>query len=392
MAWNVSPDPLRPEAAISWFARRLALSDADLKAIREEARRRAFWVSGLAALDMVQEVYEAVARALDEGLPFAEFQRAISERVKAAWGEGARHRLATVFRTNLQMAYGAGRWKQAQATVHLRPYWGLQVVLDGRTSHVCRPLAGLVLPADHPFWATHIPPLHHGCRTALVTYTREEGERLAWQNPPEHAPQEGFGRAPSESEWSPNPRDYHPELWRAYIRGLGRAYPEADAHLRDLFRRREKPAATDWMLALGRVAVARFPQDHQDRVPERLVPILGPRASRRRLKWLVHVQEEQQFQATEEEYERLLQEVATHPDVAVLLQAVSGREHQPVLLVLAPMEAVPEAFRGPGMGRWVVVVYDLLHGALVTGYTASRSAEVTLWPNRIFLRTRSPWR
>ncbi|RTH26277.1 phage head morphogenesis protein, partial [Thermus scotoductus] len=193
MAWTVEPDPLRPEEALRWFRARLPLPDPEFRALGEEARRRAFFVAGLAALDMVQETMDALARALEEGRPFEDFQRELSDRVKNAWGEGSRHRLETVFRTNLQLAYGAGRWKEAVSARELRPYWGLSVVLDGRTSKICRPLAGIVLPADHPFWRTHVPPLHHNCRTALVTYTREEGERRAWKEPPPHEPQAGFG-------------------------------------------------------------------------------------------------------------------------------------------------------------------------------------------------------
>ena len=211
MAWTVEPDPLQPEEALAWFRARLPLPDPEFRALREEARRRAFWVSGLAALDMVQEVMDALEAALREGTAFGDFQKALSERVKSAWGEGSRHRLEAVFRTNLQLAYGAGRWKEAVSTRELRPYWGLSVVLDGRTSEVCRPLAGVVLPADHPFWRTHVPPLHHHCRTVLVTYAREEGERRAWREPPAHEPQPGFGRPPTAEEWSPD-KDYHPEL------------------------------------------------------------------------------------------------------------------------------------------------------------------------------------
>jgi len=383
VAWTVEPDPLRPERALRWFARRLALPDEELKALSEEARRRAFWVSGLAALDMVQEVMDALERALAEGETYEDFRRRLSERVRTAWGRGSPYRLELIFRTNLQLAYGAGRYREAERVKDLRPYWGLSVVLDGRTSRICAPLAGVVLPADHPFWRNHIPPLHYNCRTALVTYSREEGERLAWKEAPAHAPQEGFGRPPGREEWSPNPRDYHPELWRAYLRALGRGMPEADRYLAGLVTTRQ-PRPTDWMLAAGRVSVASFPE-REERVKDQEVrAILGPRAQRIAQKIAKHALLEGQFRPdlTPEEYLEALRSAAAHPEAAVVVHAPP---RGPALLVIAPSEAAGEAL-GPNALPWLVVVYDLTYGTLITGYQASSLKEVTLWRNHLWLR------
>ncbi|ALJ91027.1 phage head morphogenesis protein [Thermus aquaticus] len=383
MAWTVEPDPLQPEEALAWFRARLPLPDPEFRALREEARRRAFWVSGLAALDMVQEVMDALEAALREGTTFGDFQKALSERVKSAWGEGSRHRLEAVFRTNLQLAYGAGRWKEAVSTRELRPYWGLSVVLDGRTSEVCRPLAGVVLPADDPFWRTHIPPLHYNCRTVLVTYAREEGERRAWREPPAHEPQPGFGRPPTEDEWSPDPKDYHPELWGAYLRALGRGMPEADRYLAGLLATRQ-PRATDWMLAAGRVAVAGFPEREERVKDPRVRSLLGPMAQRIVQKLTKHAVIDEQFRPnlTPEEYLEALRSAAVHPEAAFVVHAPP---RGPALLVIAPSEAAGDAL-GPNALPWLVVVYDLRHGTLVTGYQASSLEEVTLWDNHLWLR------
>lgn len=386
MAWTVEPDPLQPEEALAWFRARLPLPDPEFRALREEARRRAFWVSGLAALDMVQEVMDALEAALREGTTFSDFQKALSERVKSAWGEGSRHRLEAVFRTNLQLAYGAGRWKEAVSTRELRPYWGLSVVLDGRTSEVCRPLAGVVLPADDPFWRTHIPPLHYNCRTVLVTYAREEGERRAWREPPAHEPQPGFGRPPTEDEWSPDPKDYHPELWRTYLRALGRGMPEADRYLAGLLATRQ-PRATDWMLAAGRVAVAAFPPYP---IPVRArdrayLPGSPKRALSRRLHLTKRIAEGQLAPGVgEEAYEEMARRAAADPEAGVLLYA---GEKGPVVAIVSRTEwAVPAEARGPAAGPIWFVVYSLRSGVLATAYPASSLAALTIPADAIWLR------
>jgi SPP1 gp7 family putative phage head morphogenesis protein len=386
VAWTVEPDPLQPEEALAWFRARLPLPDPEFRALREEARRRAFWVSGLAALDMVQEVMDALEAALREGTTFGDFQKALSERVKSAWGEGSRHRLEAVFRTNLQLAYGAGRWKEAVSTRELRPYWGLSVVLDGRTSEVCRPLAGVVLPADHPFWRTHVPPLHYNCRTVLVTYAREEGERRAWREPPAHEPQPGFGRPPTEDEWSPDPKDYHPELWGAYLRALGRGMPEADRYLAGLLATRQ-PRATDWMLAAGRVAVAAFPPYP---IPVRArdrayLPGSPKRALSRRLHLTKRIANGQLDPGVgEEAYEEMARRAAADPEAGVLLYA---GEKGPVVAIVSRTEwAVPAEARGPAAGPIWFVVYSLRSGVLATAYAASSLAALTIPADAIWLR------
>lgn len=390
MAWTVEPDPLRPEEALRWFRARLPLPDPEFRALGEEARRRAFFVAGLAALDMVQETMDALARALEEGRPFEDFQRELSDRVKNAWGEGSRHRLETVFRTNLQLAYGAGRWKEAVSARELRPYWGLSVVLDGRTSRICRPLAGIVLPADHPFWRTHVPPLHHNCRTALVTYTREEGERRAWKEPPPHEPQAGFGRPPTAEEWSPDPRDYHPELWRAFLRALA-ALPEARAHLRGLAESRGqgRPAPRDWLFAAGEMVRAPFNRRGRS-VPEELRPLLGrERATSLELHVAQRVMDGHLAPGTPPEvYEGLCREAPAHPEAALFAYA---RDQGPVLAALAPASFIPEEARGPRLKALWFVVYSFHSGTLATGYSVRDLSELDVpWDKVVWLK-RPPW-
>jgi SPP1 gp7 family putative phage head morphogenesis protein len=40
--------------------------------------------------------------------------------------------------------------------------------IDDRTSDICRECNGTRLPAGHPWWRTHTPPLHPHCRSTVV--------------------------------------------------------------------------------------------------------------------------------------------------------------------------------------------------------------------------------
>lgn len=218
MPWTVESIAVAPEAAIEFFRSRLPVTDPEFRALSDAARRRAFFVAGLARLDLMQEVMNALDAALAEGETFEGFRERLSQQVARAWGGQSPHRLRTIFDTNLQMAYGAGRWKAADELRDSRPYWGLEVVLDGRTSSICRNLAGVVRPADDPFWRNHIPPLHFRCRTALVTYSAEQARGRVSESVPDQPPLEGFGRPPNVEGWKPRASDYDPELWAAHQR------------------------------------------------------------------------------------------------------------------------------------------------------------------------------
>ena len=386
MPWNVEANPTNPEQAIAWFRARLPLPDPAYRALAEEARRRAFFVAGLAQLDLVQEVFDALDAALAKGETFEQFKPRLSERIQRAWGGASAHRLRTIFDTNLQSAYGAGRWKAADELRQERPYWGLSVVLDGRTSRICLNLAGVVLPADHPFWETHIPPLHYRCRTALVTYSAAQAEGRITQRPPDQPPLEGFGRPPGREAWSPEPRDYHPELWRAYLRALGQGMPDADGYLAGLVATRQ-PRATDWMPAAGRVAVAAFPPYP---IPVRArdrayLPGSPKRALSRRLHLTKRIAEGQLDPGVgEEAYEEMARRAAADPEAGVLLYA---GEKGPVVAIVSRTEwAVPAEARGPAAGPVWFVVYSLRSGVLATAYAASSLAALTIPADAIWLR------
>jgi len=78
------------------------------------------------------------------------------------------------------------------------------VIDDSRTSDICEELIDVVLPADHPFVASHQPPLHHNCRTDVVAITEDEARELGIDEmSPDVEPSEGFGGDPLAG-WEPD--------------------------------------------------------------------------------------------------------------------------------------------------------------------------------------------
>jgi SPP1 gp7 family putative phage head morphogenesis protein len=197
--------PATPTAdAIAWFRAKVPMTADEFYALEAEARRRAFTVSGVAELDLVSTVWEALERGVREGTTLEDFRKAVGDTLEAEWGGPNPSRLETIFRTNVQSAYSAGRYRQnnSPAVRATHPYSKFSAVMDSRTSDICEALDGTVLPSDDPFWSTHQPPLHFNCRSDVSAITEDEARELGVDDgPPEGGdPDEGFGNVLDDFE------------------------------------------------------------------------------------------------------------------------------------------------------------------------------------------------
>lgn len=216
MTWSVSADPVDFDEAIAWFKKRVAVSKSDYRRMSAAAKRKAFTVANLAQLDLVHHAWKAIDDAVKKGTSLDDFKKSIGDDLKKAWGSKVADppwRLETIFRTNVQMAYGAGRFKQATHPDVLgdRPVWMFDAILDGRTSSICKACDGTKRPANDAWWQTHTPPLHHNCRSSFIALTVAQAGKVT-TSPPDQEPDGGFGVTPSDDEWEPDTKDYPKQL------------------------------------------------------------------------------------------------------------------------------------------------------------------------------------
>lgn len=189
------------DAMLGFIRDRMAVTPSEATELREGAGVRARTAAEVAELDMVAQVWEAIDRAVRDGTTVEEFREQIGPAMEQAWGEEG-WRLETVFRTNIQTAYSAGRQVQNAAVRATHPYIRYDVVDDDVTSDICQSLIGVVVKADQ---ATLHPPLHPNCRTDEVAITAEEADELGVDEdlPEDVNPQEGFGE-PLNENWEPD--------------------------------------------------------------------------------------------------------------------------------------------------------------------------------------------
>jgi len=214
-------NPLQFDEAVRWFRAKVSLTRPEWNELSEAARQRAFTVSDVAQLDLVADVWKAIDHAVAQGTTLQDFKDTIGQKLKAEWAgtvENPGWRLETIFRTNIQSAYASGRYEQATDpdVVDERPYWMFDAIMDSRTTPICEECDGTILPADDPWWKTHLAPLHFNCRSGFTTLTRDQAEAMgiAPQGPSKSA-QTGFGAVPELASVPVDRADYPSELWNA---------------------------------------------------------------------------------------------------------------------------------------------------------------------------------
>lgn len=168
------------DEAVSFLKARAPLTKAEWSALEPELRFRAFTVAALSTHDNVAKVREMAIGAVEKGTPLGEFWTEANSLKAAGLGESPWY-WETVYRTNTQTAYNAGR---AAVFTRAQPeYLEFVGIEDGRQTEICAARSGTILPAAHPFWKTNWPPLHFNCRSTVRAVFQEEADLMREANP-----------------------------------------------------------------------------------------------------------------------------------------------------------------------------------------------------------------
>lgn len=187
---------------------------------------RAFMVAGAAQADLLADLATAVERAIAGGESIDQFRSRfrdiVRERGWQGWtGQGSAAgeawRTRVIYTTNLRTSYAAGRMAQLRAGGYSHFIYRHGGSQDPRPQHLA--WDGLVLPVDHPFWATHAPPNGWGCSCYLVGARGPATARRLGGDPDKALP-EGWDRidprtgAPAgiDRGWAYSPGDSVSEL------------------------------------------------------------------------------------------------------------------------------------------------------------------------------------
>jgi SPP1 gp7 family putative phage head morphogenesis protein len=189
---------LKPEDAIrSLFARGAELDPSfSWQDVYAEEHARAGTVAKSAGFDILNDIFMALRKALEEGKTFRDFARELTPLLQAKgwWGRqlvmdpqtgeeivaqlGSTRRLQLIFDVNLRVSYAAGHWASFERGKAGRPWLRYVALLDDRTRPEHRKRHNLCLPVDHPYWDKWAPPCGWNCRCTLQSLSDRDVERM----------------------------------------------------------------------------------------------------------------------------------------------------------------------------------------------------------------------
>lgn len=160
----------------------------------DQAHDQAFTVAKAMRLDLLSDIRGALETALQDGQTLKQFITNMQPTLEAQgwWGQqvivdsegvgelvqlGSPRRLKTIYQTNLQSAYMAGRKAEMEQTTETHPYWMYVAILDGKTRPSHRALHGQVFRHDDPIWSAIFPPNGFNCRCRVVALTEAAVKR-----------------------------------------------------------------------------------------------------------------------------------------------------------------------------------------------------------------------
>lgn len=189
---------LVPQDALAFFRAKGLRVTGPWTELTPAEHARSFTVAHCARLDVLGDIHAALDSAMAQGTPFADFKKSLRPLLirKGWWGPaidpatgevlasypgtsapvmwGSPRRLQTIFESNLQSAYMAGRYRQMTENAEARPYWEYVATLDARTRPAHAALHGRILRFDDPLWKTAWPPCGFRCRCRAVARAPDE--------------------------------------------------------------------------------------------------------------------------------------------------------------------------------------------------------------------------
>jgi SPP1 gp7 family putative phage head morphogenesis protein len=204
-----------------------------------DAHQQAFTVAKATSLAILKDIRTELERAQADGVPKETFIKRLEPILQSRgwWGKrelenpetgelekvqlGSAYRLENIYRTNIQSAYQAGRFKEQTRNRARRPFGQYVAVGDRRSRPSHLRLNGKVLPLDSPFWRSNYPPNGYGCRCRVRTLSerevKREGLQIATDDPDVtgFVPDKGFSGGVA-SAWEPDLETYPGDLREAY--------------------------------------------------------------------------------------------------------------------------------------------------------------------------------
>lgn len=231
--YGLSKDFIFKEA-VNFLKSKKALPKEEYRNLSEKAKSKAFTVGGYTSAEILNQFLLELEKAIQEGLTKETFRENMNTFLQDKGYEGINPwKSDTIFRTNVQTAYGAGHYKSMTDTtvMKLRPYWQYYTAGDGEVRDTHAAMEGRVYAADDPIWDIWYPPNGYKCRCGVKSLTVDQvrnRELDVYDKPPFNIdystgeispmfPDKGFSGNPAKDMWNPDTANFSSEIKSAFM-------------------------------------------------------------------------------------------------------------------------------------------------------------------------------
>lgn len=190
--------------AVEYLKKRDVIKKADYNKLSDKMKFRAFTASRINDGKLLESLNAEMIANVNDGKGLKDFLSMTKTEIldKVGMGPNQGWYWETVYRTNVQTAYNAGRMMGFEEDKPLALHFvGIE---DARQTDICHSMSNVIRPYDDPIWKKYIPPLHFGCRsTVRAIYDRDELPEEWTDLEGIERPAKGFGANPvsSDSWW-----------------------------------------------------------------------------------------------------------------------------------------------------------------------------------------------
>ena len=199
------------EKAKEFLESKIPMTKSEWLKLEPKLRFRAFTVAKLGQAELIDRVKKELVKSIQSGTGVAQTWDEFKKLAEKSIDNFSPWYWETVFRTNTQSSYVAGKLQRYEGTG--AKAYQLMVIDDSRTTDICKNLLrksgyGMVLPVDHEFWKKYgFPPYHFNCRTSVravyssqIGYKKEILDNVGISKFKNFRVQKGFGGNPVDKE------------------------------------------------------------------------------------------------------------------------------------------------------------------------------------------------
>lgn len=199
LGYSIFLDPA--DTVRAWQARGRLQPTVHWSEMQHEDHASAFTIAKIAKLDLLRQMQASLDDVIRNGGTLEGWQaKVLPELQRQGWWGAVTNaeltgtpatvivnerRLRTIYDTNVRMSLASGAWARIQRQKDVLPYLRY---LPSSSEHK-RPLHklwyGVLLPVDHPWWATHFPPNGWMCKCHYEQVSERRMKQKGWAVTPE---------------------------------------------------------------------------------------------------------------------------------------------------------------------------------------------------------------